>query len=276
MFVWQSLSKMWFIDPHEGQIVFEGTFIYAVIIAVTLAIVLLCASVLLCSIFRLYFDILDLISSCLYMLPVGSIKTTATTKIHISISYWPHAVVLSIEIGWSILFEVSTLEDVKYWIAKSFLMVNESELKVLIFGIKDFCCSLNNILTPPVSQCKHSCKEFKCQIWFQLKIAQTYQLDQLDSTGIFHFVSTAKLKSFLSFRELEIIVYALIPSCLDYCNYFYVGVSQCAVCPKCSSKRWEHTSSQLAYLHWLPNTELIFRLFYFSLKHWEDWQQFIL
>ena len=33
-----------------------------------------------CPIFRLYFDILDLILFCLDMLPVGSIKTTTTTK----------------------------------------------------------------------------------------------------------------------------------------------------------------------------------------------------
>lgn len=86
LFVWQSLSNMWFIDPHGGQIVFEVIFKQTVIIAVTLATVdriqdicvLWCC--FFCPIFRLYLDILDLILFCLYMLPVGSIKTTTATK----------------------------------------------------------------------------------------------------------------------------------------------------------------------------------------------------
>ena len=55
------------------------------------------------------------------------------------------------------LLEVSTLEDVKYWIVKRFLMVNESKLEVLIFGTKDSYC-LNNILIPLSSNVKTQAK----------------------------------------------------------------------------------------------------------------------
>lgn len=85
LFVRQRLWKMWFIDPHGGQIVLEVNLKQSVIIVVTLAttgrVQKLCASVLIhLPYFRLNFDIFDPILFCLHMLPMGSIKTTTNKK----------------------------------------------------------------------------------------------------------------------------------------------------------------------------------------------------
>ena len=39
--------------------------------------------------------------------------------------------------------------------------------------------------------------------------------------SFFHLRTIAKLKSFLSFKDLEIVIHALISSQIDYCNSLY-------------------------------------------------------
>lgn len=81
-----------------------------------------------CPIYRLYFDILYLNVSCLYMLPVGSIKTKTNKKnlyIHLPLT------TRSCTLHWNRVIHVAlvpTLEDIICWFAKSFLKLNEHKL----------------------------------------------------------------------------------------------------------------------------------------------------
>ncbi len=73
----------------------------------------------------------------------------------------------------------------------------------------------------------------------------------------------SKLKSFLSFQELEKVIHAFITSRLDYCNSLYSGLPQsslsrlqlvqnAAVRLLTGAKKYDHVTPILASLHWLP------------------------
>ncbi len=73
----------------------------------------------------------------------------------------------------------------------------------------------------------------------------------------------AKVKHFLSSKDLEIVIHALISSRLDYCNYLYIGLPQSTLSRLqmvqnaaarflTGTKKRDHITPVLASLHWLP------------------------
>lgn len=108
-----------------------------------------------CHVFRLYFDIWNLILFRLYMLSVDSIKTTTAKKIHISMSFWPHTATL--RWYWVIhVASVPTPEAIKCWFSECFLKQNEPRGPHL-WPRRPLSCS-NQHCKAPFYQCKDSCK----------------------------------------------------------------------------------------------------------------------
>ncbi len=73
----------------------------------------------------------------------------------------------------------------------------------------------------------------------------------------------AKIKSFLSFKDLETVIHAFISSRLDYCNSLYLGVAQSCLSRLqlvqnvaarllTKTRKRENITSVLVGLHWLP------------------------
>ena len=73
----------------------------------------------------------------------------------------------------------------------------------------------------------------------------------------------AKIKSFLSASDLEIVIHALISSRLDYCNSIYSGLNKKSISRLqmiqnsaarllTNTKKRDHITPILAGLHWLP------------------------
>lgn len=73
----------------------------------------------------------------------------------------------------------------------------------------------------------------------------------------------SRLKSILSFQDLEKVIHAFITSRLDYCNSLYVGLPQSSLARLqlvqnaaarllTGTKKHAHISPVLASLHWLP------------------------
>ncbi len=73
----------------------------------------------------------------------------------------------------------------------------------------------------------------------------------------------SKLKSFLSFQDLEKVLHAFITSPLDYCNSLYSGLPQSSISRLqlvqnatarllTGAKKYDHVTPILASLHWLP------------------------
>ncbi len=79
----------------------------------------------------------------------------------------------------------------------------------------------------------------------------------------FHLKSISKLKSILSFEDMEKVVHAIVSFPLDYCNVLYLGVSQASLSRLqlvqnsaarllMGTKKREHITPVLIKLHWLP------------------------
>ncbi len=78
----------------------------------------------------------------------------------------------------------------------------------------------------------------------------------------FQLRTIAKMKSFLSVADLEIVIHAVISSRLDYCNALYLGLSQSLISKLqlvqnaaarllTRTKKREHITPVLEKLHWL-------------------------
>ncbi len=90
-----------------------------------------------------------------------------------------------------------------------------------------------------------------------------HQIKCVVKSCFFQLRTIAKMKSFLSVADLEIVIHAFISSRLDYCNALYLGVSQSLISKLqlvqnaaarllTSTKKREHITPVLEKLHWLP------------------------
>ncbi len=52
------------------------------------------------------------------------------------------------------------------------------------------------------------------------------QVNAVVKNSFFHLRSISKLKSILSFEDMEKVVHAFVSSRLDYCNVLYLGLNQ--------------------------------------------------
>ncbi len=105
---------------------------------------------------------------------------------------------------------------------KKYIFLNESKTEVLVFGPSENSGSRSidlDYLAPFTSSCIKNLGVF----WDQgLKFDK--QINAVISSCFFQLRLLSKIKSFLSLKTLEIAIYALITTRLDYCNSLYLGV----------------------------------------------------
>ena len=107
--------------------------------------------------------------------------------------------------------------------AQHFLQINESKTEVILFGtpdsIKLTTSSLGNLSTLVKPQVKNLGVIFDSAFKFDK------QLNAVVKGSFFQLRTLAKIKSFLSPKDLEKVIHAFISSRLDYCNSLYTGIS---------------------------------------------------
>ena len=100
-------------------------------------------------------------------------------------------------------------------------------------------------------------------------------------SAFFQLRLLARVKPYLSPSDPEKVIHAFIFSRLDYCNLLYVGLDQRSL--RClqlvqnaaaqlltGTKKQEHITPVLAYLHWLPVRFIIdFKILMFVFKKFE-------
>ena len=97
---------------------------------------------------------------------------------------------------------------------------------------------------------------------FDSKLSFEKQITNVVQSCIYHLRSISKIRSFLSQPDLEKVIHACTSSRLHYCNALYSGLSKKAISglqlvQKASARlltntrRQEHISPVLAFLHWL-------------------------
>lgn len=89
------------------------------------------------------------------------------------------------------------------------------------------------------------------------------QIISVVRSSFYQLRSIAKLKAFLTVKDLETVIHAFISSRLDYCNSLYLGVAKSSLFrPQMvqnaaarlltGTRKREHILPFLALLHWLP------------------------
>lgn len=163
----------------------------------------------------------------IYMLPLAAI-----CKKH-NVSYHLYAddtqLYLPIKMGENSVLQsfFTCFNEIKEWLAGNFLHLNESKTEVVVFGPLSVCEStINNLgsIKPKVhSHVKNLGVTFDTELKFDK------QINSVVKSGFYQLRNIAKLKPFLSFKELETVINVFIMSRLDYCNSLYSGVSQASI-----------------------------------------------
>ncbi len=141
------------------------------------------------------------------------------------------------------------LFDIKSWMGDHFLQLNEN-----IY----LAHALSSSLGPLQANIRAHVKNLGVVFDSELKFDK--QINSVMSASFFQVRALRKLKSLLSFGDLETVIHAFISPMLDYYNALYAGVNQFslftfATGSKCCSPLLngeEEEGVYHPYLHWLP------------------------
>lgn len=169
-------------------------------------------------------SILGPILFSLYMCPLGSICH------HFKISYHMYAddtqlyLSLKAENEQSLKKLLDCLNEVIIWLSNNFLQLNERKSEIVIFGppkVKDMiACTI----APLGITVQDSVRNLGIIIDSSLSFEK--QIKSVVKSSFYQLSLISRLKPFLTFKDLEIIIHAFITSTLDYCNSLYAGISQ--------------------------------------------------
>ena len=160
--------------------------------------------------------------------------------------------------------------EIDYWMKDHYLQLNPGKTEIVVFGSQATLAKLqlNGVFIYP-SICVRLVP-FAKNLGFYLDSSLDFstQIKRLKSTCFNKLRNIAKMKPFLSIKQMQQLVQALILSSLDYCNALYFGANSkiieqiqsiqnraCATIfglKKCDSK-----SEHLKKLHWLRIRERI-------------------
>ncbi len=101
------------------------------------------------------------------------------------------------------------------------------------------------------------------ELFFDPSLKFDKQINSVVKSAFFQFRMIAKIKSFLSFKDLETVIHAFISSRLDYCNSLYLGVAESCLSGLqlvqnsaarflTKTRKRESITPVLVGLHWLP------------------------
>lgn len=207
----------------------------------------------------------------LYMLPLGSIISHHKVNFHFYAD--DLQIYLPLRPGSSnpLLSLLDCIAEIKHWLNKNFLFLNDSKTEWILFG--DKAATGLGSLNINFSDCvKNLGVTFDKALHFDRHIASVVR------SGFYHLRLLKKVKPFLNRCDLEKAVHAFITSKLVYCNALYVGVPQsllgrlqlvqnAAARLLTNTPRRDHITPVLSLLHWLPvRFRIDFKLLLFVFK----------
>ncbi|XP_055493235.1 uncharacterized protein LOC129698247 [Leucoraja erinacea] len=156
---------------------------------------------------------------------------------------------------------IHCLEDIKCWMAKNFLHLNESKSEVILLGPSDSIKNIAGSIGSVTPLLKPHVKNLG--VIFDSALKFDKQVNAVVKASFFQLRKIAKIKQFLQFDALEKIIHTFISSRLDYCNSLYIGISQSSLsrlqlvqnAPArllTGTRKRDHITPILASLHWLP------------------------
>jgi len=113
--------------------------------------------------------------------------------------------------------------DIKDWMSANFLHLNESKTEVIVFGPPSSTEHVINKLG--LFKSKEHNQPKILRVIFDVELKSDKHINSVVRGGFFLLRNIAKLKPFLSFKNLEVVMHAFITSRLDYCNLLYLSIS---------------------------------------------------
>ncbi len=114
------------------------------------------------------------------------------------------------------------LQEVQAWLSNNFLNVNESKTELVWFG-GPAMSDLSNL-----GELSPYCTPVVRDLWVMLDSSLKFkkQINSVVKSEFFHLRLLAKVKPFLSGKDLEMLIHDFVFSRLDYCNSLSIGVSK--------------------------------------------------
>ncbi len=162
---------------------------------------------------------------------------------------------LPLKAGDSIQPLLECIADIKKWLSNNFLQLNENKTEI-VFGPQKMK-ELGNHFPSISSQVRN------LGVIIDSELGLSKQINSVVRNSFYQLRVISKLKSFLSFQDLEKVIHAFITSRLDYCNSLYSGLPQSSLSRLqlvqnaaarllTGAKKYDHVTPILASLHWLP------------------------
>ncbi len=168
------------------------------------------------------------------------------------------------------------INEIKSWMTENFLQLNKDKSEIILFGPPDNINLLSSGLGNLSTLIKPHVKNLGVTFDSELKFDK--QVNSVVKTSFFQLRIISKIKSFLTFSDLEKVIHAFITTRLDYCNSLYTGINQYSLsCLQLiqnaaarlltGSQKRDHITPVLASLHWLPiKFQIDFKLLLFVYK----------
>uniref|UniRef100_A0A8C6L5A4 Reverse transcriptase domain-containing protein n=1 Tax=Nothobranchius furzeri TaxID=105023 RepID=A0A8C6L5A4_NOTFU len=202
----------------------------------------------------------------IYILQLGDIMRKYGIRFHMYADDCQLYLPLDYRIDCPIITVMHCLTEVKSWLMDNFLCLNESKTEAVLFG-----------LHRDLEQSKLDCRDMNAylhssavNLGVTLDNAFTFDahVGAVVSSSFYHLRRLAKVKSFLTRKDLETVVHAFITSRLDFCNSVLIGVRESTVAHLQlvqnaaarfleEKRKYDHVTPILADLHWLP---VVFRV----------------
>jgi len=156
------------------------------------------------------------------------------------------------------------LQDVKLWMARNYLKLNDSKTDFMILGSAH---SLKNISTTHIKigdelvKPSTSVKNIGATLDHQLKMDK--QINMVCKSAWFHMYQLGKIKKYLTNSQLRSVIQAFVISKIDQNNSLLIGspkyliaklqsVQNAAAKFVCGIRRFDRVEPPLNILHWLP------------------------
>ncbi len=155
------------------------------------------------------------------------------------------------------------VKNVKYWMTNNFLLLNSDKTEILLIGPKK---STQNLLdyNLHLDGCPVTSSTVKnLGVILDSNLSFENHISNVTKTAFFHLRNIVKLRNMLPVSDAEKLVHAFMTSILDYCNALLGGcpassinkleiVQNAAARVLTRSRKYDHITSILQSLHWLP------------------------
>lgn len=160
----------------------------------------------------------------------------------------------------------SCINEIKIWMFNNKLKLNDDKTEFLVIGSKRLKASMSkkyvkvgDIMVEEAFSAKN------LGVIFDGELSMKSQVSSVCKSTFFKLKLIAQIRKYLSKAATEMIIHALISSCLDYCNSLFYGlpnymlkklqmVQNAAARLILKGSKYDHVTPFLKELHWLPIT----------------------